>query len=58
MEGNKVRYSDPELDDFKKIILEKVDKAERDLELLKEQVKNFCFEPSLHFFYKTKLINF
>ncbi len=40
MEGNKVRYSDTELDDFKKIILAKIENAEKDLELLKEQFAN------------------
>ena len=40
MEGDKVRYSDSELDDFKKIILVKIENAEKDLELLKEQFAN------------------
>jgi len=40
MEGNKVRYSDTELEDFKKIILVKIENAEKDLELLKEQFAN------------------
>lgn len=40
MEGNKVRYSDTELEDFKNIILAKIENAEKDLELLKEQFAN------------------
>ena len=40
MEGNKVRYSDTELEDFKTIILAKIENAEKDLELLKEQFAN------------------
>lgn len=40
MEGDKVRYSDIELEDFKKIILAKIENAEKDLELLKEQFAN------------------
>ncbi|MCT4622086.1 MAG: TraR/DksA C4-type zinc finger protein [Schleiferiaceae bacterium] len=40
MEGNKVRYSDAELEEFKGIILGKIENAERDLELLKEQFAN------------------
>lgn len=40
MEGDKVRYSDMELEDFKKIILAKIENAEKDLELLKEQFAN------------------
>jgi RNA polymerase-binding transcription factor DksA len=40
MEGDKVRYSDTELEVFKKIIVAKIDNAEKDLELLKEQFAN------------------
>ncbi|NVK03354.1 MAG: TraR/DksA C4-type zinc finger protein [Flavobacteriia bacterium] len=36
----KVRYSDKELADFKAIILDKIKKAEEDLNLLREQFQN------------------
>lgn len=36
----KVRYSDEELAEFKKLILEKMEKAEQDLALLKETFAN------------------
>lgn len=36
----KTRFSDKELHEFKKIILKKIDKAERDLDLLREQFAN------------------
>lgn len=39
-ENNKVRYSDAELDEFKALILEKKEKAVRDLELLRETFAN------------------
>lgn len=37
---NKARYSDEELEDFKTLILAKIDKAEKDLALLREQFAN------------------
>ena len=40
MSTDKVRYSDTELGEFRNIILMKIEKAERDLELLKEQFAN------------------
>lgn len=40
MENKKTRYSDEELQEFKEIILEKLDKARRDYELLKADVTN------------------
>jgi len=40
MEENKVRYSDEDLDIFKEIITDKIAKAEKDFELLKEQFAN------------------
>ena len=40
MEANKVRYSDAELEEFKQIIVTKIENAEKDLELLKEQFAN------------------
>ena len=40
MAKGKVRYSDAELDKFKTIILEKIDKAQRDLELIKSAYMN------------------
>ena len=36
----KTRFSDKELHEFKEIILKKIDKAERDLDLLREQFAN------------------
>jgi len=39
-EDVKVRYSDADLAKFKEIILEKVDKAQNDLELLRSAYKN------------------
>jgi RNA polymerase-binding transcription factor DksA len=36
----KVRYSDEELDEFRNLIQEKIDKAEKDLQLLREQFAN------------------
>lgn len=36
----KVRYSDEELNEFKRVIREKLEKAEKDLELLKETFAN------------------
>lgn len=36
----KVRYSDQELNEFKRVIREKLEKAEKDLELLKETFAN------------------
>jgi len=40
MEENNVRYSDVELTEFKKIITEKIGKAEQDLAVLKENFAN------------------
>lgn len=40
MAEEKVRYSDAELEEFKQLILEKIDKAESDLNLLKESFVN------------------
>ena len=40
MEANKVRFSDAELEEFKQIIVTKIENAEKDLELLKEQFAN------------------
>jgi RNA polymerase-binding transcription factor DksA len=37
---NKVRYSDQELDEFKTLIMGKIEKAEQDLKLLREQFAN------------------
>ncbi|MCH1533750.1 MAG: TraR/DksA family transcriptional regulator [Schleiferiaceae bacterium] len=39
-EENKTKFSDAELADFKAIILKKVEKAEQDLDLLREQFAN------------------
>ena len=39
-EKNRVRYSDAELEEFRAIILEKLDKAKHDLELLTEAYTN------------------
>ncbi len=36
----KTRFSDAELQEFKEIILKKIEKAERDLDLLREQFAN------------------
>ena len=38
--AEKTRYSDSELKEFKEIILKKIDKAEQDLDLLREQFAN------------------
>ncbi|MCB9201427.1 MAG: TraR/DksA family transcriptional regulator [Flavobacteriales bacterium] len=40
MQNETVRYSDAELEEFKTLILEKIAKAEEDLNLLNEVVKN------------------
>lgn len=40
IEENKVRYSDEELDEFKKLIEGKIVKAEEDLRILKENFTN------------------
>ena len=37
--GEKTRYSDQELAEFKQIILEKLDKAKKDYELLKGRLE-------------------
>ncbi len=39
-EDVKVRYSDSDLQEFKEIILKKIERAEEDLELLKSSYKN------------------
>ena len=39
-EENKTKYSDVELAEFKAIILKKIEKAEQDLDLLREQFAN------------------
>ena len=39
-EENKTKYSDSELAEFKAIILKKIEKAEQDLDLLREQFAN------------------
>ncbi|MDA8564642.1 TraR/DksA family transcriptional regulator [Schleiferiaceae bacterium] len=39
-EENKTKYSDAELAEFKEIILKKIEKAEQDLDLLREQFAN------------------
>jgi RNA polymerase-binding transcription factor DksA len=39
-EDNKVRYSDEELEEFRKLIQDKIDKAENDLHLLRETFAN------------------
>ena len=39
-ETEKTRYSDAELQEFKEIILKKIEKAESDLDLLREQFAN------------------
>jgi RNA polymerase-binding transcription factor DksA len=39
-EENKTKFSDAELADFKAIILKKIEKAEQDLDLLREQFAN------------------
>jgi RNA polymerase-binding transcription factor DksA len=39
-EENKSKYSDVELAEFKEIILKKIEKAEQDLDLLREQFAN------------------
>ena len=40
MADERLRYSDAELQEFKKIILEKIDKAEKDLSLINESFIN------------------
>ncbi len=40
VESNKNRYSDADLAEFKAIILEKIEKAQRDLELIKSAYMN------------------
>ena len=40
MADNKTRYSDKELEEFKSIILKKIEKAEKDLELIKSAYTN------------------
>tara|TARA_B100001059_G_C17725779_1_gene523324 strand:+ start:542 stop:919 length:378 start_codon:yes stop_codon:yes gene_type:complete len=40
MADNKTRYSDKELNEFKDIILEKIEKAKKDLELIKSAYTN------------------
>ena len=40
-EENKTKYSDAELAEFKAIILKKIEKAEQDLDLLREQFANY-----------------
>jgi len=40
MEGTKVRYSDQQLEEFKGIIQDKIDQAQKDLELLKGSYMN------------------
>ena len=40
MEGTKIRYSDKQLEEFKKIIQDKIDQAQKDLELLKGSYMN------------------
>ena len=36
----KIRYSDAELDEFRQIILEKLDKAQKDYEMLRNGLTN------------------
>jgi DnaK suppressor protein len=40
MDDNTVRYSDADLDEFRKIITEKIEKSEQDLAVLKENFAN------------------
>lgn len=40
MQDERVRYSDSDLQEFKKVIREKIDKAERDLQLIRESFIN------------------
>jgi DnaK suppressor protein len=40
MTNNKIRYSDAELDEFRAIIAEKIEKADQDLAVLKENFAN------------------
>ncbi|MFY1047928.1 TraR/DksA family transcriptional regulator [Chryseobacterium sp. GP-SGM7] len=40
MQDERVRYNDSDLQEFKKIIREKIDKAERDLQLIRESFIN------------------
>ena len=37
---NKVRYSDKDLEEFRALLLEKIEKAEHDLELIKSAYMN------------------
>ncbi|KQR95690.1 molecular chaperone DnaK [Chryseobacterium sp. Leaf180] len=40
MQDERVRYSDSDLQEFKKVIREKIEKAERDLQLIRESFIN------------------
>ena len=40
MEQDKIRYSDHELEEFRDLIQSKIDKAEEDLHILREQFTN------------------
>lgn len=40
MEGTKIKYSDKQLEEFRKIIQDKIDQAQKDLELLKGSYMN------------------
>ncbi len=40
MDNTKLRYSDAELEEFKALIQEKIEKAEKDLEVLRENFMN------------------
>ncbi len=40
MTKEKVRYSDEELQEFKELILDKIEKAEKELQFLQEQITN------------------
>ena len=40
MQDERVRYSDSDLQEFKKVIREKIDKAEKDLQLIRESFIN------------------
>lgn len=47
--AEKTRYSDEELQEFKELILEKLEKAKRDYEVLKASIsadrsRKFCFQ--------------
>lgn len=50
----KVRYSDEELEYFKKIILEKIQKAEADLAILKEMLKHGTSNDTWEYYRTTK----